>query len=310
MIPKECSDICAIITTYRPDNAFPSRVQRASRQVGMVVIVDDGDCDENKALLQGWFEYIPGVILHHNRGNIGVAASLNVGITIAKKNGYRWILTLDDDTSIYPDMVIVLIEAWQNAINRGGRSTAIMGMLTADEGSEIFDCPLGGSPLLVEKRGIITSGSLMSLDVYEDIGGFREEFFIDAVDYDYCLRARDRGYCIIMVYRVGMVHQLGNSKRHKFGPFTVVTTNHDPLRRYYAIRNSTVLMREHIKGDPLYSLAVMYFNLKTLMFVLLYERDKHDKLIFMGRGLVDAFRNRLGKYNCRRSGEHKTLEHS
>lgn len=289
--PRSCADICAIITTYRPDDGFPERVQRVRPQVGGIVIVDDGDSADNVARLRQWFPESSGVTLHHNLTNAGVGAALNTGIAIAQRGGYRWVLTLDDDTSIFPDMLTGLIEAWKTVMRQGGKPVAALCM--ANVGAGAVRLPSG--PLLVEKRGVITSGSLIPLDVVETIGGFREEFFIDSVDYDYCLRARSRGYRVLKVNRIGALHHLGNEHRHQLGPFAVVTTHHTPLRRYYAVRNSTVLMREHFRDDPLYSLAVISFHLRTVALVLLFERDKQEKLRWMGRGFIDAFRNRLGK---------------
>ena len=295
--PSSIFDVCAVITTFRPDEGFLERVRRIQSQVGSVVIVDDGNSTENVVQLHSWFPESSDIILHHNPMNVGLGASLNKGISIAKHKGYHWVLTLDDDTAVFPNMMANLIKACQTVTKGGGKPVAIMGMSALDEGVASFPRPSADGPLVVEKRGIITSGSLISLSVYHTIGGFREEFFIDSIDYDYCLRARANGYRVLRVCQVGMTHRLGHASRHQIGPFDVVTTNHDPIRRYYAFRNSTVLMREHLNDDPLYSLAVIFFQLKTLALVLLAESNKRNKLMWMVRGLWDAWRKRLGKHD-------------
>jgi len=293
--PKDTSEICAIITTYRPDDDFPSRVQRVGCQVGLVVIVDDGESADNVARLQHWFSETSSVILHHNVANVGVAVSLNKGISIAKSTGYHWVLTLDDDTIVEPDMVKNLIQTWNLVAGQAGKPVAIMGMAHSGGYTGRVESCLTEGRLFVEKRGIITSGSLMPLDVYDAIGGFRDEFFIDSVDYDYCLRARARGFRVIEVCRVGMIHPLGNSIKRRIGCLTLETTNHSPGRRYYAYRNATVLAREHFRRDPLYTLAVFVFQLRTVALVLLLEKDRRRKVKFVFCGLLDGWRNRLGK---------------
>lgn len=293
--PQAISDICAIITTYRPDSGFADRVERLRSQVGLIVIVDDGGREENVGLLRGWFVNLVNVVLHHNIMNVGIAKSLNEGISIANRKGFRWVLTLDDDTIAEPNLVENLTKMWRLAAEQDKRAIAIMGMAYTDTNMGKHQSYPTHSHILEEKRGIITSGSLMSLDAYDEIGAFRDEFFIDSVDYDYCLRARTKGFRVIKVCQVGMSHSLGNRRRFRIGPFTLETTNHDPMRRYYSYRNSTVLLREHFKQDPLYALAVIIFQMKTLAFVLLLERDKGKKVRWIFRGWADAWRMRLGK---------------
>lgn len=292
---KEGSQVCAVITTYRPGEGFPDRVQRIRSQVGRVVIVDDGESAENKERLRRWFSKISGIILYHNETNAGVATALNNGISIAKREGCRWVLTLDDDTIVEPDMVKNLIETWNLVAGQGGKPVAIMGMARSGGHTGRFRSWPAEGRLFVEKRGIITSGSLMPLDVYDVVGPFRTEFFIDSIDYDFCLRARAKEFRVIKVYHIGMTHPLGNSTEHRIGCLTLETTNHTPIRRYYAYRNSTVLAQEHFRHDPLYSLAVFVYQLRMVALILLLENDRRKKVKMIFRGLLDGWRKRLGK---------------
>lgn len=169
-----------------------------------------------------------------------------------------------------------------------------IGMQYADIHTGRIDS-ISKSKSFVEKRGIITSGSLFSLDVYDNIGPFREEFFIDSIDYDYCMRARAKGYRIIKVCKVGMLHSLGRTKQYSVRRIKVQTTNHNAMRRYYMYRNSTVLAMEHFLNDPFYSFAVFWFQFKTLFLVQFLEEDKHIKFRCMFRGISYGWRKRLGR---------------
>jgi len=290
------SDVCAVFTTYCPDSGFPARVERIRRQVGLIVIVNDGESAENVEILKDWFSEMPDVILHHNLVNIGIAAALNIGVSIAKREGFHWVLTLDDDTIVEPDMVKNLIETWNLVTGQGGKPVAIMGMSRSGKHADRFrSCPAKGR-LFVEKRGIITSGSLMPLDVYDVVGPFRAEFFIDSIDYDFCMRARARGFRVIEACLRGMIHPIGNCIKLRIGPLTLESTNHTPIRRYYAFRNSTVLAKEHFINDPLYALAVFVFQLRTIALILMLENDRLKKIKMIFRGLLDGWLKRLGKF--------------
>lgn len=297
MTRTKCSGICAIITTYSPDYELPNRVERVLSQLSKVVIIDDSNSLDNITRLSRWFSNNEKVHLHHNESNLGIAASLNNGIAIAKRAGYSFVLTLDDDTLIYPNMVQTLLDYWKEILQHSSKPIALMGMLYQDtKTGELSDSrtSVNGLPYS-DKREIITSGSLMALEAFESIGPFRTDFFIDFVDYDYCFRARAAGYRVIKIYKVGMEHSVGQLRLCKFAGKVVETYNHSPARLYYYFRNSIVFFKEVFITDPLFGLALLWGNLRTAFLVTLFETQKIAKISSMFRGLIDGCRNRLGR---------------
>jgi len=286
-------DICAIITTFRPDDRLYEGVGRIQEQVGFVVIVDDGECNENVLKLNKWFEGVNKVHLHHNICNVGIATSLNTGITIAKEKGYRWILTLDDDSLVRPNSVERLINGLISI--KLNKPIGLIGMAWIEPNENTKSKPIIENVTFLEKRGIITSGSLFSMDTYDRVGPFRDEFYIDSVDYDYCLRAREQGFAIIKLNEIGFEHSIGRSKVFCIMGLNVVVENHEAFRVYYEFRNSIVLALEYFKYDPLYSIATFLGRTKKLLKILLFERDKIIKLIEALRGLKDGLERNLGK---------------
>jgi len=146
-----------------------------------------------------------------------------------------------------------------------------------------------------EKRGIITSGSLFSVETYKIAGPFREEFFIDMVDYDFCLRARAKGLHVIKLHENGFEHSLGRSTVHQILGFKVITYNHNALRLYYRIRNASVLIGESLKSDPLLSMALVTGNIWIVCKIILFERNKYRKMVEVIRGIKDSFTGKSGK---------------
>lgn len=287
------ANICAVITTYRTDDKFYERVSRIREQVGFVVIIDDGECNENVSKLKKWFEGLKNVYLHHNIRNVGIAASLNKGISIAKQNGYMWTLTLDDDSLVNTNMVERLINGLKNIT--ADKPIGIIGMSWVEQGHLIKSETRNVNLKYFKKRGIITSGSLFSVATYDKVGPFRDEFFIDSVDYDYCLRARAKGLLIIKLEEIGFEHSLGYSAVHNILGLKMIVQNHNAMRVYYASRNSTVLALEHLKDDPLFFVAVIIGYVKNIIKILLYESDKQKKLIEVIRGIEDGITRNLGK---------------
>jgi len=89
VLPKNTSDICAVITAYCPDDYFSERVILIRAQVGLVIIVVDGGGRQNIVnILKNLFQNDSGVVVSSLPDNMGIATALNVGISIAKQREY------------------------------------------------------------------------------------------------------------------------------------------------------------------------------------------------------------------------------
>ena len=125
-------------------------------------------------------------------GNKGIAYALNRLIEAAQKDGYSWVLTVDQD-SIVPDGMINDFKQYMNDDNIGiicpqviDRRRAYMSITdSSDSIKQIEMC--------------ITSASCTSVKAWQNVGKFDEWLFIDLVDNDFCKRLRISGYKIIQV---------------------------------------------------------------------------------------------------------------
>ena len=294
-LPADKRGICAVVTTFQPSADLVANIKLIVGQVARVIIVDDSGTAEGWQRLRLWFRDMRTVEILSQPYNLGQATALNCGIAAAQSRGYQWILTLDDDTSVESDLVGNLIRSWNTLSGDGGKPVAVIGASHRDGSTGCIEAHAENDRWFLEKRGIITAGSLFPVAVYQEIGPFRDEFFIDSVDYDFCLRARAAGYRVVKLSRVGMTHSIGSRTRHHLGCLTVETTNHTPVRRYYMYRNSLVLALEYLFRDPLFSFAVVFFNFKTLVLVLVFEEYRARKVGMMWRGTIDALAHRMGK---------------
>src|SRR5258706_12167881 len=102
--PTNGMEVCAIAVTYHPDSEFPARVSRVLRQVGALVIVDNGSGEAAIKMLRE-FAANPMITLVSNLDNLGIARALNIGIERAVTLGFKWTLLLDQDSLADEDMV-------------------------------------------------------------------------------------------------------------------------------------------------------------------------------------------------------------
>ncbi len=226
-----------------------------------------------------------GVHLIFNEGNAGLAAALNSGLAWAMAAGFNWAWLLDQDTTVHRDAVEQLLSIVQDYPDR--ESIAAIG-------SNYEPSALKRTPW-TEVATVITSGTLLSIPAFDRCGPFRDEFFVDCVDLDYCLRARTVGLKILRSSKKLMEHQIGNVTMHSILSFRAGTSNHAMIRRYYLARNLTTLMREYWRREPRWVVRMIFNQVKSMVLLFLFEKDRRRKLRFFLIGLFDGLKGWFGR---------------
>lgn len=288
--------ICAVIVTYFPDLQLEERLKKITDQVAQTVIVDNGSpasCVERiKELAKS-----PAIHLILNESNEGIASALNAGVRWAASHGFQWVLTFDQDTIVSPGMV----DEFEIVVRSYPEPTrlAVVGSNYQDKvnGKLLSWTGQGTDNALSTKiPSVLTSGSLISVSAFQTIGGFRDGFFIDCVDHEYCLHARALRFDVVVTCKPVMRHEIGHVSEHRFFGKRVRAANHSPVREYYRARNSIVLIREYLVREPRWLLYYVWSWLKSQVFIFLFERDRIQKLRNTIRGCVHGLLGRTGAY--------------
>jgi len=271
-------NIAAVVVWYRPKPAFADNIMAYLSYVSEVIIVDNSDAD-NGFLVPGG-ERITYRPLHEN---LGIAAALNVGCRIAADRGYDMVMTMDQNSRFTNTAIATHLADAEEAML--DPSVAVIGPAIDPSVS------VGG---MVEKNGVITSGSIMRVSAWLWIGGFNEALFIDQVDHEFCFRLRRAGCRVLLNTAVSMSHQLGSPLSGSFFGIKVSSWNHDRIRKYYMMRNR-LYMRFRF---PEFRRPYFRRILSDVMGVLLLEEDKWAKLSAMMEGGGDFFAGRMGKWDA------------
>jgi rhamnosyltransferase len=265
----QTSDICAVIVTYHPDPDFVKRIGLVRPQVGEIIIVDNGSPS---------FSLCEASAIR-NDTNLGIATALNQGVRWAKEHGFNWVLLLDQDTTCHPDMV----ERLAACANSFKGKLAVVG-----SHSGFRFQPRASDRQWNAVDSVITSGSLVPISAYDEIGPFRESFFIDMVDIEFCLRAARHGFSIIETGATVMEHPIGRTTYHNFLGTETGTQNHVAWRWYYQTRNTFILIREYILQCPSLAIGLALSRAKRHALMLLYESDRISKLKYSLRGFIHS----------------------
>jgi rhamnosyltransferase len=284
-------EVCAVIVAFRPVEEHFQNALKARAQVGKLVVVDNGSSPQalapfREARQAGLFHLI------ENGENLGVAAALNTGIRWAKAQGCDWVVLFDQDSTVTDGMIEALLAAYRADPDRERVGTVVPTYIDRFSGNEM--------PVERHKSGRIltvsTSSSLIPQSIFERCGDFREDFVIDQIDYEFCLRIVAAGYKIVQCRDARLLHSLGERREYGVGGKHLLTsTHHNARRRYYIMRNRVVLLRLYWRSFPRYCLNLFSLSWKDTVKILLVESDKGAKLKNTLKGVVDGVLGRMGK---------------
>ncbi len=295
----------AVVLTYQPDiPALEAMLERIMPQVSGIVIVDNGSGAEAQAALANVVARHSSIRAIYLDANLGVAAGHNRGIQAALDEDCAFVLILDQDSLPAEDMVAELAGGYRRAAE-SARVAAVgpryVQRLTSGRacfvqlglvGLRSLPCTDGE---LIRTDLLISSGCLIAAEALREVGLMREELFIDHVDTDWFLRARERGWTAYGVCSAAMEHRLGErTLRLWLGRWRLITL-HSPLRHYYQFRNSAYLGLH--SGYPLrWKTADAMHRLGMLVVFGLLLPDRAAHLKMMLRGIRDGVRGRLGPF--------------
>lgn len=277
---------CAGIVTYEPDVVrLKKNLSRVARQVDGVYIVDNHSSIANE-IRQLLFAY-DNVELIENDRNYGIAKALNQMCEIAVERGYSWILTLDQDTVVSESM-IELFKPYTDDLMNGIICPAVYyeGWGKKPEGIKntqyVYAC--------------MTSASLTQIEAWRRVGGFRENYFIDYVDNEFCMKLGLNHYKILRVNAVQISHQLGESGTKKVMGFKIRYSRHSPLRLYYMARNNYAFIREYRAHLSVFK-EILKMNYVLAQGILFSDKRK-EAIRFVKRGISDAKKEISGEYQA------------
>lgn len=292
------NSVCAVVVTYFPDDGFEERLGMILGQVETLVVVDNTPGGARLDKLYTLKEAGGGARIIENRANLGIAAALNRGLEEAVRLGSKWLLTLDQDTRCYPTMVGTLLRV-SGACEF---TSAIIGGNYVDPHNKRTKVPDAGEAECLEQKTVITSGCLVDVALAQAAGGFREDYFIDQVDHEFCLRMRARGHRVAISREPVMAHSVGDEGGARV-PFLGTLPNHPPLRKYYIARNTVVTVAKYWRGEPSWCLRRMVRLLLGLILMFTLEKQRIAKVRAFMAGFVDGMLHRMGP--CR----HQWLSH-
>ena len=270
----------AIFTAYEPSENLKTSVVEALKQCSRVVVADNTPLGKRNA--QDVLGKMPRVTIIGDGSNIGLAKALNNALSQAKTADYFFLL--DQDSVPQPGLVKELHSTLQLHPKAG-----VVGPAPWDVANNRFIDPRASArDDVAELPVIITSAMLVKKEAFNSTSGFRNEFFVDCVDQDFCLQLRSAGWGVIQDKTILLPHSLGEMKWHGFGPFKIRATHHPTWRLYWAARNGVMLSKEYFRQEPRWAITNLAILGYWVLTVALFEKPRIQKLKALFRGISDG----------------------
>ncbi len=296
----------ALVVTHASPDKFLDSVGAWLSQVNRLLVVDNGSTLEwRNRICKALEPEADRVEFIFNDRNLGIAAALNIGFAWLLDRGFQSAFVSDQDSRPAPGMVSEMLDLYRGhsrttriaivAPNVSVPSARATASFLVPRGPVFFQRVRPKEQRVLDDVSIvISSGALYDLGAYRDIGPFREDFFVDYVDTDYCLRAKQRGYHIVVACRATLIHQLGDQKEARVGPLTMHPTFHSPLRWYYISRNRVPMLLTYAWRWPHWFFYELFINAYGLVRLILFEDHKLAKFLAIILGTWDGLLRRLG----------------
>ena len=278
-----------------------------------VIVIDNNSTDKTLDVLKEKYHYEPRLKVYKLKENLMAAGGRNAGFSCSSG---EYILILDNDNIVYPDMISKLLEAFSKkkeasfigalSINvksntiwvlQGGyqnfwtsRTYAFGQGLSADSVDDLDD--------FYETMGA-PNAFMIKRDVLEKVGGFDEQFYAmyEEIDYAYRLKKAGMKAYLCTIARTSHYGYVADNQNNKLRMYGIET----PERAYHFAKNRFIMEKRFAKWYQRLIFYVAFSNIYTFFyaFVAIKEKRKDIALAYM-KGAFDGFRAKVDKsYFCK-----------
>lgn len=283
-------NIAAVVTIYYPDEHVLHNMRSYTSKFSKTYLFDN---TENVSFVKDNLSNDPSIAYFHDGNNNGIAKALNKAALMAIEEGYDWLLMMDQDSKFDAEGIGEYIKCVQEY---GHFDEVAMFGVNDDENAT--NIAAHTEPLITDQ--LITSGTLLNLSLFRQIGPFDENLFIDAVDHDYAIRVLQKGFKMIQFRHIHLLHTIGKmEERASIKTFFLVKKLkqiHSPIRCYYMYRNALYLQHKYKNSEVAFIRALGKTVKATLWRNLFYGGNVAERIRYILLAGKDFRNNRMGKF--------------
>lgn len=287
-------NIDAVVVVFNPEiDVLLSLIDSLRDQVRIIYLINNGQNSDASINLG------ENVVLVNLKRNMGVAFAQNYGIKISLDQNADFVLISDQDTCYPPDFIDnMMIDEFVLDARAAAVAPLFIDLVKGGQPTGFYMKTSWGFSMVENVSGCqeiaqaISSGLLIKSSVLRDVGLMSDELFIDWVDFEWCWRARHRGFKI-----------LGNADviiQHKLGDQSIVigsrkVSSRSPVRHYYITRNAFYLSLYSEVLDRKRKLGLFIRSVRYLIGYPLLFSPRLNNLKAVTQGLYHGVFKQLGE---------------
>lgn len=248
-----------------------------------VILVDNGSTDGTVETVKAEFPEAEVISLPEN---LGFAAGCNVGLRRALELAADYVLLINNDAVVAPDILEHLISVAKTHPDVGLLGPVIYRF---DKPNQVWSAGYRQRPIMLsaqppagqpeasvpyEVDRLYGAGLLIRRQVLEDVGLFDERFFMYYEDADLCRRAQEAGYRLMVVPSAHMWHKVSAS-----------TGEGSPVQKFHLARSSVLFFAKHTPLPLLPVIIVYRLGVATKQISLAARWHRWDIISAYLRGL-------------------------
>jgi len=280
--------LAGTIILFHPTKEILQNIESYLHEIEVLYVIDNSTI-KNQQLFAEIEQISRKCQLLINPGNYGIAKALNQAVELARRDGYEWLLTMDQDSIFHDDSYFKAFKGNNNKCDVAIFVPQIIFNESEIEPDKEIVCK-------AYDDAIMTSGSILNIKTCLSLGGFETKLFIDEVDTDYYFKVLEQKSKIVIIEGTYLIHELGKERIIRL-PFhkTIRIFEHQPFRHYYITRNYFYLVSKHIRELPNLVLkrGRKVFLIK-LMHGVLFHPQRFAVIGYTFKGFFDFVFNRYG----------------
>ncbi|MEM6795885.1 MAG: glycosyltransferase family 2 protein [Acidobacteriota bacterium] len=261
-----------------------------------IAVIDNGSTDDSKAAIAASH---PGLTQVEVDRNQGISHGMNFGLRYALEGGHDYVLILNNDIEVDPQMVAEMVRVAEKDPKIGAvgpkafyfydreRLWSTGGILRfrhsvtrergdgeLDQGQYDQDAEvdyINGCAMLVRRQALV------------DTGLWDSTYFLGVEDADWCMRMKQKGYRCVYAHRAVLWHMISTS-----------TGVYKPFRTFHTGRSTAIFVRKF--AGPIGWLSFAICALVALPAAWLRElpRGNAGAALSKARGMLEGLRAPLG----------------
>lgn len=265
--------ILVAIILYKPDLLMVESLINVMKPYVQEFFLWDntfGECGLNSIL---------GISIHRNgkgKQNLGLSGAYNKAIEYANLKGYEYLLTMDQD-STWDGFDNYIRQVKRYEINKPNRSIYFAN-LSEDNKNSYYIMSMGG----------VNSGTIIPISFLNIIGGYNEDFFVDAIDDWLAIEAHRHGLECLLVGNCRIILKPGNRHFVKLLWKQCIAYDYPPYRLYGVFRNYMILWKYYPMSEECKRKVIDLFFKDWIKRIVFLEKNKYKKLKAIIYGIYDG----------------------